>query len=391
MYSMKTIVQYPHPQCSSNLGPQTPQTQQYLAHIHKASIARPSTSMVVNPQGVRPQYQQHPSVQPQLRSNVSENEGETDRQLQEISQRLNSTTYALRSGEITVKMQAKEIEMLRKLNDELVKKNMELTVKAENASHDLFKKTKLIDEQNQKIADFKSKQDTLQKNNQELKDQIINLTFKLGEYQAKERTLKKQEEEMNRQLKEISQRLDTTTIGLKTEEHIARLQMKEIENLKKTIDQLNEKSLVLNADAQNALLALNDNSRLVQEQVLENADLKSKCYIFEKENEEWKSKYQDVLRSTEQDTYSMEQFGNALKNVLINNDIIIESLKGIQTDPEEKKELIVGRNETHRLLQEQEQLNVRVRELEEQMKENEDSDRVEYDFCDALNYSFFNR
>ncbi|EGT36414.1 hypothetical protein CAEBREN_12247 [Caenorhabditis brenneri] len=230
---------------------------------------------------------------------------------------------------------------------------MELTVKAENASHDLFKKTKLIDEQKQEIADLKGKQDTLQKNNQELKDQIIDLTFKLGEYQAKERTLKKQEEEMNRQLKEISQRLDTTTLALKTEEHIVRLQAKEIENLKKTIDQLNEKSLVLNADAQNALLALNDNSRLMQEQVLENADLKSKCNIFERENEEWKS------------------------------------LKGIQTHPEEKEELMIGRNETLQLLREQEQLNVRIRELEEQMKENEDSDRVEYDFCDALNYPFF--
>ncbi|EGT33959.1 hypothetical protein CAEBREN_16292 [Caenorhabditis brenneri] len=162
-----------------------------------------------------------------------------------------------------------------------------------------------------------------------------------------------------------------------------KLQAKEIEMLKKTVDQLNEKSLVLNADAQNALLALNDHSRLVQEQVLENADLKSKCYIAEKENKEWKKLQQ-------QDTYSMEQFGNALKNVLINNDLIIESLKGIHTDPEEKELLMAGHNQTLQLLRAQEKLNVRVRELEEQMKKNEDSDRVEYDFCDALNYSFFN-
>ncbi|CAL2041163.1 unnamed protein product [Caenorhabditis brenneri] len=281
------------------------------------------------------------------------------RELKNVSDRLESTRLNLRSEENIVNMQAREIEMLRSLNDQLNDKNVVLTDKVYNASLDLVEKTQLVQEQSLKIADLRGKQSTLEKKNDELSDQIVELTFKLGEAMLKERTQKKEEEKMNRDLEEINKRLDSTTLALKTEEHIVRLQAKEIEMLKKTNDQLNEKIRALNADAGNAFLALDNNSRLMQGQVQEIEDLKDKCDTMQRVKEEWKRKYQDFLHSTEQDTYSMEQVQNSLRNVLISNDLILESLKGIQTDPEEKKELMMGHNETLQLLREQEHLNVR--------------------------------
>ncbi|CAL2041164.1 unnamed protein product [Caenorhabditis brenneri] len=221
-------------------------------------------------------------------------------------------------------------------------------------------------------------------------DRLVELIAKETETQIKEQMLKKQEEKANRELRNIFLRLDSTTLALKSKENIVKMQAKEIEMLRKKNDQLNKTSVDLIAETENVALALYENTRLVDKQNLEIEVLKNKYDKLQRESEEWKSKYQSVLHSTEQDTYSMEQFGNALKNMLINNDLILESLKGIQTNPEEKNQLMDGHNETLQLLREQKNLNMRVRQLEEKLKESEDLDRVEYDFCDALNYSFFN-
>ncbi|EGT36418.1 hypothetical protein CAEBREN_16922 [Caenorhabditis brenneri] len=221
-------------------------------------------------------------------------------------------------------------------------------------------------------------------------ERLVELIAKETEAQTKEQMLKKQEEKASRELQSISQRLDSTTLALKSEENIVRMQAKEIEMLRKKNDQLIKKSVGLTAEAGNVSLALYENTRLVDKQNLEIEELKNRYDKLQREKEEWKSKYQSVLHSNEQDTYSMEQFGNALKNVLINNDLILESLKGIQKDPEEKKKLMIGHSETFQLLREQEHLNLRVRELEEQLKENEDLDRFDFDFCDAVDDSFYN-
>ncbi|CAL2041287.1 unnamed protein product [Caenorhabditis brenneri] len=221
-------------------------------------------------------------------------------------------------------------------------------------------------------------------------ERLVELIAKETEAQIKEQILRKQEEKASRDLENISQRLDSTKLALRSEENIVRMQAKEIEMLRKKNDQLNKKSVDLTAEAGSVSLALYENIQLVDKQSREIEDLRSKYDTLQREKEEWKSKYQSVLHSTEQDTYSMEQFGNALKNVLINNDLILESLKGIQTNPEEKNQLMDGHNETLQLLREQKNLNMRVRELEQQMKENEDSERFDYDFCDAIDDSFCN-
>ncbi|EGT59874.1 hypothetical protein CAEBREN_00780 [Caenorhabditis brenneri] len=313
---------------------------------------------------------------------LKKKEEQMSRELKNVSDRLESTRLNLRSEENIVNMQAREIEMLRTLNDQLNDKNVALTDKVHNASLDLAEKAQLVQEQSLEITYLRGKQSTLERKNEKLSNQIVELTFKLGEALLKEITQKKEDEKMNRDLEEINKRLESTTLALKTEEHIVRLQAKEIETLKKTNERLNEKIRALNADAGNAFLALNDNSRLVQMQVQEIEDLKDKNGTLQRVKEEYKSKYQNFLHTTEQGTCSMEQIQNSLRNVLISNDLILESLKGIQTDPEEKNELMVGHNETHRLLSEQEQLNARVRELEEQLKENGDTELSYFDFCD---------
>ncbi|CAL2041165.1 unnamed protein product [Caenorhabditis brenneri] len=219
----------------------------------------------------------------------------------------------------------------------------------------------------------------------EMNNRLIEMIAKEEEAKFEEQMLRKKEEENNRELESISQRLDSTTLALKTEERIVRLQAKEIEMLRKKNDQLNKKSEDLTAETENVALALYENTRLVDKQNQEITDLKNKLDTLEREKEEWKRKYQST---TKQDAFTMDQIQNALKTVLINNDTIIEKLKGIQKDPEEKQKLIDGHNETHRFLREQERLDVRVLELEDQLKEIGDLELNDFDFCDGIDDSF---
>ncbi|EGT59841.1 hypothetical protein CAEBREN_09443 [Caenorhabditis brenneri] len=219
----------------------------------------------------------------------------------------------------------------------------------------------------------------------EMNNRLIEMIAKEEEAKFEEQMLRKKEEENNRKLENISQCLDSTTLALKSAENVARMQAKEIEMLKKKNNELNKKSEDLTDEAGNIALALYENTRLVDKQNQEITDLKSKLDTLEREKEEWKRKYQST---TKQDAFSIEQIQNSLKTVLINNDMIIENLKGIQKDPEEKQKLMDGHNETHRLLREQERLDVRIRELEEKLKENDDSEFNDFDFCDGTDDSF---
>ncbi|CAL2040038.1 unnamed protein product [Caenorhabditis brenneri] len=183
-------------------------------------------------------------------------------------------------------------------------------------------------------------------------------------------------------LQSVSERLDFTALALVSKEMEVEMQAKEIEMLRKRNDELSKKTAELTAETQNAYFSLDWKIQIGQKQSQEIENLRRKCYNAQRENEEWKSKYQSALRATQQDTYSMEQFENALKNVLLNNDQIIENLKGIQTDPDEKKKLLVGHNETLRLIRESERLSLRVQELEERLRENGDTEQFDFDFCE---------